>query len=360
MNDEIKSVLNVLIDNGYQAYVVGGYIRDYLMGVESFDVDIATDALPNELTNLYDNIHSNTLGGITIIIGDYTYDITTFREEIKYESRKPVEFNYIDSLEKDVLRRDFTINSLYMDVDGNIIDIYDGKKDIENKIIRNIGNINDKMSEDPLRILRAVRFKCVLDYNIEDNLLTFIKQNKELINTLSCHRKKEELDHIINSSNAISGLMYIKELKLEDVLEIQIPDDIKECDDPIGIWAQIEVSDKYPFTKNELVYIDSIRKILEYGIIDNIILYKYGLYVSRVAGNILGISTAYISDLYKDLPIYSDKDIDITGDEIIDLLNIEPGKIITKIYDDLELNILENKLKNNKEELKKYILDNWS
>ena len=360
MNDEIKSVLNKLIDKGYQAYVVGGYVRDHLMGVESFDVDIATDALPNELVNIYDNIKDNTLGGITLVIGNYTYDITTFREEIKYAERKPIEFNYINDVNKDILRRDFTINSLYMDIDGNIIDIYDGIKDIENKIIKSIGNINDKMIQDPLRMLRAIRFKSVLDFNIEDSLLTFIKQNKELINTLTYHRKKEELDYIIQSKNAIKGLKYIKELKLEEVLDIKIPDELKVCDDKLGIWAQLEVSNQYPFTKNELNYIDNIRKIIEYGIIDNIILYKYGLYVSRVAGNILGISTAYISDLYKELPIYSDKDIDITGEEIIDLLKIEPGKIISQVYDDLELNILEGKLKNNKEELKKYILDNWS
>ena len=360
MNDEIKSVLNKLVDKGYQAYVVGGYVRDHLMGVESYDVDIATNALPNELVGLYENISETTLGGITLTIGDYTYDITTFREEIKYEGRKPIEFNYIDTVDKDVLRRDFTINSLYMDVDGNIIDLYDGIKDIENKTIRSIGNINDKMVQDPLRMLRAVRFKSILDFYIEDNLLTFIKQNKELIKSLTYHRKKEELDLIIKSKNAIKGLQYIKELKLEDVLDIKIPESLKVCDDPIGIWAQLEVSSQYPFTKNELNYIESIRKIFEYGIIDNIILYKYGLYVSRVAGNILGISTAYISDLYKELPIYSDKDIDITGDEIIELLNINPGKIITQIYNDLELNILKGKLKNNKEELKKYILDNWS
>ena len=360
MNEEIKEVLQQLIDKGYKAYVVGGYVRDYLMGNKSYDVDIATDALPNELLNIYENVHDTTLGGITLVIGNYTFDITTFREEIKYEGRKPIEFNYIDSIEQDVLRRDFTINSLYMDIEGDIIDLYDGISDIEKKLIKGIGNINDKMIQDPLRMLRALRFKIILDFNIEENLLTFIKQNKELINSLSYHRKKEELTYIVRSKNAIKGLNYIKELKLEDVLDIKIPDDLKECDDPIGIWAQLEVSDKYSFTKSELNYIESVRKILEYGIIDNIILYKYGLYLSRVAGNILNISIAYISDLYKELPIYSDKDIDITGEEIIKLLDIKPGKIITEIYDDLELNILEDKLKNNKEELKKYIIDNWS
>ena len=359
MNEDIQKVLNKIIDKGYQAYVVGGYVRDYLMGNISYDVDIATNALPNELNNIFDNISDTTLGGITLNIGEYTYDITTFREEKKYEGRKPIEFNYIDDLRKDILRRDFTINSLYMDIDGNIIDLYDGIKDIENKIIKSIGNINDKMIQDPLRMLRAIRFKVLLDFEIEENLLTFIKQNKELINTLSYHRKKEELDFIIKSKNAIKGLKYIKELKLEDVLDIKIPDELRNCDVPIGIWAQLEVSPQYAFTKNEIGNINDIKNILSYGIIDNIILYKYGLYLSRIAGSILGIPLGYISDIYKDLPIYSVKDIEINGDEIIELLNIKPGKIIKEIFEDLELNILDGKIKNNHEELKQYILDNW-
>ena len=359
MNEDIQKVLNKIIDKGYQAYVVGGYVRDYLMGNISYDVDIATNALPNELNNIFDNISDTTLGGITLNIGEYTYDITTFREEKKYEGRKPIEFNYIDDLKKDILRRDFTINSLYMDIDGNIIDLYDGISDIEHKIIKGIGNINDKMIQDPLRMLRAIRFKVLLDFEIEENLLTFIKQNKELINTLSYHRKKEELDFIIKSKNAIKGLKYIKELKLEDVLDIKIPDELRNCDVPIGIWAQLEVSPQYAFTKNEIGNINDIKNILSYGIIDNIILYKYGLYLSRIAGSILGIPLGYISDIYKDLPIYSVKDIEINGDEIIELLNIKPGKIIKEIFEDLELNILDGKIKNNHEELKQYILDNW-
>ena len=252
MNEEIKNILNKIIEKGYKAYVVGGYVRDYLLGIETYDVDIATDALPTELNDIFDNVNNNSYGGLSLTKGDYTYDITTFRREVQYEDRRPIEFEYIDSIEEDVVRRDFTINSLYMDIDGNIIDIYQGKDDINNKIIRCIGNIKDKMVEDPLRMLRAVRFKVLLGFDIEENLLTFIKQNKELIKTLSYNRRKEELELIIASKNRVEGLKYIKELKLEDVLEITIPDEIDDSEAPICIWSQLEFSDNYSFTKQDL------------------------------------------------------------------------------------------------------------
>ena len=359
MNEEIKSVLTKITDQGYKAYVVGGYVRDYILGIESYDIDIATNALPTELNELFDNVDNNMYGGLSFSKGDYNFDITTFRSEVTYEDRRPTEFNYIDTVEEDVVRRDFTINSLYMDSDGNIIDIYNGQDDINNRIIRCIGNIKDKMVEDPLRILRALRFKIVLDFELEENLLTFIKQNKDLINSLSYSRIKEELDYIIKSSNRVKGLNYLKELKLEDVLEINIPDEVDDSEAPLCIWAQLDFSPEYPFTKSELSTINDIKSIVSYGIIDNIILYKYGLYVSQLAGDILNISDSFISEIYKELPIYSSKDIDISGDEIIELLHIEPSGIIKDIYRDLETVILNNKLNNNKEEIKKYILDNW-
>ena len=359
MNEEIKSVLNTITEKGYKAYVVGGFVRDYLLGNESYDVDIATSALPNELNNMFDNVDNNMYGGLSFNKGDYSFDITTFRSEVSYEDRRPIEFNYIDTVEEDVVRRDFTINSIYMDKDGNIIDIYNGKEDLDNKIIRCIGNIKDKMVEDPLRILRALRFKIVLNFDIEDNLLTFIKQNKDLISSLSYSRIKEELDYIIASKNRVEGLKYLKELKIEDVLGITIPDEVDDSEAPLCIWAQLDFNPDYPFTKSELKTISDIKSIVSYGIIDDVILYRYGLYSSQLAGDILNISDAYISDLYKELPIYTSKDIDISGDEIIELLGIEPSGLIKDIYRDLENNILEKRLNNNKEDIKKYILDNW-
>ena len=323
MNENIKEVLNKIIENHGEAYVVGGYVRDLILNKESYDVDISTSLLPNQLLEIFPHATSNAYGGIAFTIDKYDFEITTYRKEKKYDNRRPVEFEYVNSIEEDIIRRDFTINSIYMDIEGNIIDPFNGKDDVEN------------------------------------SLLNYIKQNKELINALSYNRIKEELDIIIKSDNRVKGLMLLKELGFEDVLEIKIPDEIDDSVSPLCIWAQLDFSEEYPFSKQDLKYINDIKSIVSYGIIDNVVLYQYGLYVSQLAGDILNISDSYISDIYKDLPIYSSKDIDIDGDEIIDLLKIEPSNIIKKIMNDIELNILSGNLANNKEDIKKYIEDNW-
>lgn len=361
MNNKIRNVLAKFEENGFEAYIIGGFVRDYLLGIGSYDVDIATNARPKDIKSIFDLNNSNdeNYGSVRIKDSLYNYDITTYRKEIKYENRRPVEYTYIDNVSEDVLRRDFTINSLYMDSDGNIYDIVNGKKDLEDKIIRVNGNISDRMVEDPLRMLRAIRFASLLGFEIEANLFNYIRQNKQLIRTLSYSRKKEELEYIFKSQNKMDGIDLIRRLNIEDVLDIKIPDNILFSNNALGIWAQIDVSDKYHFSNSELEKINSIKKVINYGIIDNVVLYECGLYVCMIAGEILGISASYISGIYKNLPIYSQKDICIDGNDIIEILNIEPSEKIKNIIFDLEINILNNSIKNEYNELKQYIIDNW-
>lgn len=360
MNNKIYNVLNKLIEKGYEAYVIGGFTRDYLLGKCSYDVDIATSATPKEVKEIYALTNSNEENYGHVFFKDslYNYDITTFRKENKYEDRKPIDYEFISDVKEDVLRRDFTINGLYMDIDGTIHDIVDGKKDLEDGIIRVIGNISDKMTDDPLRLLRAVRFAAILDFELETNLYHYIKQNKQLIRTLSYTRKKEELDKIFKGQNKLQGIELIRKLGIEDELEIKIPDEIAITTNELGIWAQLEFSDNYAFKKNDEELIEIIRKIINYGIIDNIVLYEYGLYACVIAGEILGETQANISEIYKSMPIYSIKDIKINGDDIISLLGIEPSEKIKDIIFDIEINILNGNLNNDYDSLKAYLEKN--
>lgn len=361
VNIKIKNILLKLEEKGFKAYIVGGFVRDYLLGKASYDVDIATSATPKDIKKIFD-LNSGTddnYGSVYFKDSLYNYDITTFRSEKKYENRKPVEFEYIDSLEEDVKRRDFTINALYMDSNGKIIDLVGGRQDLEDKIIRIIGDIEGKIIEDPLRMLRAIRFSSLLEFTLDSNFYNYIRRNKQLIRTLSFSRKKEELDAIFNDQNKLRGINLIKDLGIEDELEIKIPDNIKIVDNKLGIWAQITYSDNYQFKNNDTSKIEDIKKVVSYGIIDNIVLYECGLYVCMIAGEILGIPMSYISDIYKNMPIYSVKDIALNGNDIMELLGLEPSEKIKDIIFDLEINILNNKIKNEVEELKGYLLRIW-
>lgn len=361
MNNKIRNVLLKLEEKGFEAYVIGGFVRDYILGIESYDVDIATSASPKDIKEIFDLSSSTEENYGSVYFKDklYNYDITTYRKELKYSNRKPVEYEFAKTIEEDIERRDFTINAIYMDKDGKIIDPLKGKEDIYEGIIKCIGDIKTKMEEDPLRMLRAIRFAASLNFKIEPELYNFIKDNKELINTLSYTRKKEELEEIFKNQNKLKGINLIRSLELSDVLEIEIPENIYISDNVYGIWAQINYSDNYNFSNNEEEKIKQIKKIINYGIIDNIVLYEYGLHNCIIAGEVLNIPRTSISDIYKNMPIYSVKDIVTNGNDIIDILNIEEGNKIGEIQLDLVINILNGTIENTYESIKEYLNKNW-
>ena len=267
--------------------------------------------------------------------------------------RKPRTINYINDLKIDLKRRDFTINAILLNSNEEIIDYYNGIKDLENKIIKCIGNVKEKLQEDPLRILRAVRFSTIYDLNIDKEIENFILENNNIIEELSFYRKKEELDKIISSNNRIKGLNKLKELNLLNSLKIKF-DCIKDTNDILGIYSQIEFSDNYPLNKNEKDIIKKIKEIINYGKIDNIVLYKYGLYVSKVAGEILGIDYIQINKMYKKLPIKFKKDIKISAESIVKLNNNCYNEI-GNIFSDLEIKILNGELKNKSRDIVRYL-----
>ena len=192
MNNKIKKVLNKLEENGFEAYIVGGFVRDFLMGVASTDVDICTNALPKDIINIFDiKKVPVSYGSVSLSCDEYNFDITTYRTESNYENRRPQNIEYTNNLLEDIKRRDFTINTICMNKDGKIFDYLSGQNDILNKQIKVVGDINTKFIEDPLRILRAIRFSIILDFNLDITILDFINKNKELIKNLSFTRKKE-------------------------------------------------------------------------------------------------------------------------------------------------------------------------
>ena len=350
MEKNIKKILETLENEGYQAYLVGGYVRDYLLGVTSFDVDIATDALPKDIHRIF-NSSKNNYGSVNIKVDKLNVDITTFRKDLNYVNRRPSKVVYINNLKEDLERRDFTINAICINKNGKIIDLLNGCKDLDRRTIKMIGSIDVKLKEDPLRIMRAIRFACILDFKIEDELYEKIKEYSYLVGDLSKERIKNELDKILISKNYKYGLELMKDTKISEVLEINY-DDINYVDDLLGMWAQVKVLN-IPFTNVEKGNIIKITEVLDFGKIDNEILYKYGLYISRVAGKILNIKTTKISKMYNKLPIKSREDIDITSKEISSIVGV--GEVIGETYKIIEKEILNYRLKNKKSEILKYL-----
>lgn len=362
MFENAIEVLKLIEKKGFKAYIVGGYVRDIYLSNTSTDIDICTSAKPKDLVKIFKKniIIDENYGSVKLEYKNTCFDITTFRKDIKYkDNRRPSEIEYVDLLEEDLKRRDFTINTLCMDSNGNIIDILNAKKDIASKVIKTVGDANEKFSEDALRILRAVRFACTLNFKIDKEIEKAIKKNIKSIIDLSFHRKKSELNHIFRSPNYEYGIKLLNKYKLDKYLEISNLNKIKKTSDVLGMWSQIKYSDNYPFSKLEKETIKNIREILLYGKIDNYVLYKYGNCITLTAGEILGIDKKDILEEYDKLPIYSKDDVKINILEISNLLGIEPSKKVRDILSDIELKIISGELKNNRDDLEKYIIKKY-
>lgn len=350
-------ILNKFCDNGYQAYIVGGYVRDSLLGIESNDIDITTDAKPMEIKNIFPDciVKSDSYGAVIINYKNYRFDVTTMREEMEYfDNRHPSKILYVTDLKKDLLRRDFTINALCIDKDNKVIDLIDGKSDLDNKIIRTIKDSDKSFKDDALRILRAIRFASLLDFKLSDEIKESIKNNKHLLRNLSYSRKKEELDKIFGSKKALEGVKLIKEFNLTEELDLKNLDRINDYSDIVGIWAMIN-PDYYDFSTSERNLIEKVNSVYEMDDISNETLYHYGCYVCVLAGINKGINKQTILEKYENLPIKKRDEINITAKEMCEVLNREPGSFIGKLYEILEKEILLGNLENDNVKIKEFI-----
>lgn len=356
MNKVAQEILRKLNENGYEAFLIGGYVRDYLLGKTSNDLDICTNATSQEVLKLFSG-KANGYGSISIKLDHFTIDITTYRKEIAYKGRNPEQYVVVSCLKEDIVRRDFTINTICMDKDGKILDLLNGYQDLENKVIKMVGDTEEKIKEDPLRMLRAIRFATCLDFSLDEELNHQIQKHVDLAATLSGYRIKEELSKILMSPNYKKGIEIIKEFGLDNILGIHFTH-LVYTSDICGMWAQIKLDSDLPFTKIEKKNIVMLQEILHAQVINNVVLYTYGLYLSLVAGEILGIQSEAIHQMYENLPIYSKTDMAIHFLEIKTLLQIESNQIVGKIFDDLLLEVLNQRVENDFETLKTYLILN--
>jgi tRNA nucleotidyltransferase/poly(A) polymerase len=350
----IRNILTKIESSGYEAYLIGGYVRDLLVGKTTYDIDITTNATPRELLEIFPSSNTKNLGGIDFKIKEYHFEITTYREEIKYKNRKPIEYNYVDNLLTDLNRRDFTINAICMNKKGEIIDLINGTEDLRNYKIRMIGSIETKIKEDPLRILRGIRIATHLNFTIESNLYKSFKENIKEVLTLSSTRIKEEIDKILLSDYVRKGLKLLEELGASKILKIENYEDIVPIKSLEGMYAQIKIGYDLPFTKVEKDNIEKLKKILKEKEITKETIYQYGLYLCLIAADIKSINKKTINKMYKELPIHDKNEINIKAEELMQEFGI-CGKMISTTFEELEHLIINNKLKNKRSEIIKYL-----
>ena len=350
-------IIKKITDHGFIAYIVGGFVRDSLLGINSNDVDITTNAKSKEIKEIFPDciIKSDSYGAVIINYKNYRFDVTTMREEMEYlDSRHPSGVIYVDDLKKDLLRRDFTINALCFDISGKVIDLIGGKEDLDKKVIRTITDSNKSFSDDSLRILRAIRFASLLDFKLSDETEKAIINNKHLLTKLSTSRKKEELDKIFGSKKAYEGIKLIQNLGIEKELNLSNLDRIKDYSDIVGIWAMINPSE-YDFSPNEKELIKNVNIVYDMDNLDSLVLYHYGCYVNVLAGINKGLKKKDIITKYEELPIKKKDEINISAKEMCEVLNKDPGAFIGKIYKKLEDKILLGELENDNTKIKEFI-----
>lgn len=221
---EVKLIIDTFYRSNFEAFMVGGCVRDILLGNLPKDYDITTSAKPEITISLFDKTIPTGLkhGTVTVLISNEPYEVTTYRTEGKYiDNRRPSSVDFVTDIKEDLSRRDFTINALAYNEKVGLIDYFNGTDDIKNKIIRCVGNADKRFKEDALRMLRAVRFSCQLNFDIEENTYTAIKNNYKLIKNISSERIRDELCKILISENPSKGLEILRDTKL---LEIILPE----------------------------------------------------------------------------------------------------------------------------------------
>ena len=207
---EVEEILRLLNKSGYEAYIVGGCVRDKILGRTPHDYDICTSAKPDEVINVFRYFNFKVIetglkhGTVTVMINNEPYEITTYRIDGKYsDNRRPDSVEFTTSLEDDLSRRDFTINAIAYSPKDGLVDPFHGIYDIQNQVIRCVGNQTNRFQEDALRILRAMRFSIQLGFNISMSTFKAMNENRQLISNVSYERINSELMKMLESGKQI-------------------------------------------------------------------------------------------------------------------------------------------------------------
>ena len=369
-NNKFKGAIDILKrfnQNGYEAYFVGGCVRDYLLGEDFSDIDITTNALPDEVKKVFRKSIDTGIqhGTVTILVNGDSYEVTTFRTEEDYANhRSPEKVEFVSNLREDLDRRDFTINAMALDYNGKLFDYHNGEIDLNSKIIRTVNNPNERFYEDALRMLRAFRFSSKLGFDIENETLAAIKKNAQLISYVSIERIVNEFRKLLAGKGNLKSFELLLGSKLNAYIpflkEIKTIQDFTDYTFCQSLYILSKVNDisfdtlKYLKLSNKEVKLIKEFEKINIEFLKNtpleIILYRYNIDDVIFVNNYYNYKKTTVIESCI-LAINSFNDIEITSQEIIRTINKNPGPWIKSITLKLEKEILLGRLNNNKKDI---------
>ena len=389
---EALPVMKQLVDAGYEAYFVGGSVRDMLLHKPISDVDIATSATPQEVKEIFSHTVDVGIehGTVMVIHHKEGYEVTTFRTEEGYEDfRHPDKVTFVRSLEEDLKRRDFTINALAIGIDDQLMDFFDGIGDLERQCLRCVGDAKERFNEDALRMFRAVRFVGQLGFQIEEKTKNAISLLKMNLSKVAVERMKVEFEKMIQSSFRKEALQLFVETGLYQACPLFDGKDeilLKLAEFPLKemsvLQAWILFIDELNLSDKEVTHLLKSWKSSNEQIRDVLVGYK--TYRARkeeewnfffayacpyeVACEVEALLIAQdkstsmkgLEATYHSLPIRSMNDIHLNGHDIIRILKLDKkGPIIGQVLKTVEKMILEQSISNDTEVLETYVLSHF-
>ncbi|WP_246942139.1 CCA tRNA nucleotidyltransferase [Bacillus pinisoli] len=382
-------IVRRLTEKGYQAYFVGGAIRDTIMNRPIGDIDISTSALPEQVMELFPKTIPVGIehGTVVVMLEEEAFEVTTFRKDDEYlDHRRPTNVQFIDSLLEDLKRRDFTMNAIAMNEHGQIFDPFHGQAAIKEKKIQTVGVPHERFQEDALRMVRAIRFHSQLAFDIEQETLLAIKANANLLHHISIERISVELEKTLSGINCKSAMQLLAETGLsEQILSlISYRDQLQHWPNihsnllktRTEKWALLctvlKVKETEWFLKTWKLPTRLIKEAtsMVLGLEEiqatgwtNLLMYKLGEELTISTERLRLIQLGQLDetevskrfDAYKKLPIYDKSDLAVNGHELIEMVGQPPGPWVSKVLSKMEHDILVGKLDNQKELIKEWL-----
>ncbi|MBM7319060.1 CCA tRNA nucleotidyltransferase [Streptococcus suis] len=385
---EALPILEKIKAAGYEAYFVGGSVRDAILGRPIHDVDIATSSYPQETKQIFSRTIDVGIehGTVLVLEGKKEYEITTFRTEEEYvDFRRPSQVSFVRSLEEDLKRRDFTVNAFALDEEAQIVDLFDGMTDLENRTLRAVGIPSERFNEDALRIMRGFRFAATLDFEIEPTTFTAMVETAPLLEKISVERSFIEFDKLLMADFWRKGLRAMIDSKAYDFL----PDLAGKSDELEAMLTGLTA--EFCFSTSEQAWtmlfvclgIDNIKSFLkkwktsnefqrsvvklveiyqlrQAGPVTKQICFKYGkefLFLVEELRQAQGLITdfAAIDKIDQALTIHDKHEIVVNGGHLMKTFDLKPGPVLGELLKEVEFQIVEGQLENEEQAIMTFV-----